>query len=51
MVLRLLSSVSTVSFTFLAVARLRNQLVMVPEFRGTTRPRLALRRFARRLDR
>ena len=51
MVLRLRTSVSTVSFSFLAVAGLRNQLVMVPEFRGTTRPRLALRRFARRLDR
>ena len=25
--------------------------VMVPDFCGTTRPRLALRRFARRLDR
>ena len=51
MVLRLRTSVSIVSFSFLAVAGLRNQLVMVPEFRGTTRPRLALRRFARRLDR
>ena len=51
MVLHLQFSVSTVSFAFLAVARLQNQLVMMPFSRGTTRPKIALRHFARRLDR
>ena len=51
MVLRLQFSVSTVSFSFLAVARLRNQLVMMPYFYGTTHPKIALHRLARRLDR
>ena len=43
--------VLTISFSFLAVARLQNQLVMMPDFRGTARPKIALRHFVRGLDR